>query len=138
MNIENDIWTLEDDKISQVFESRADFKKPTEGLVEQVIREDINDKEVTLVLYGDEIIYVDTFPFIIGKSKMANFTIQGNTYVSRKHCRITKRGAIFYLEDLNSTNGTFINGEPLQGKIELREGMRVRLADKEYVVRWQS
>lgn len=33
----------------------------------------------------------------------------------------------FYLVDLDSTNGSFINGEPVQGRLLLRDGDRVRL-----------
>ncbi|MCA1620828.1 MAG: FHA domain-containing protein [Acidobacteria bacterium] len=29
--------------------------------------------------------------------------------VSRRHARITRRGGVYYIEDLGSTNGTFVN-----------------------------
>jgi hypothetical protein len=44
--------------------------------------------------------------------------------VSRKHARITTWGGQIVLEDLGSTNGTFVNGERIQ-RVQLREGDRV-------------
>ncbi len=44
--------------------------------------------------------------------------------VSRKHARISCRGAEVLLQDLGSTNGTFVNGERIQ-KVRLRSGDRI-------------
>ncbi len=35
--------------------------------------------------------------------------------ISRQHARISKRQRGYFLEDLSSTNGTFVNGKPIQG-----------------------
>ncbi|MDA1049291.1 MAG: FHA domain-containing protein [Planctomycetota bacterium] len=43
--------------------------------------------------------------------------------VSAHHCRLTQASDGFYVEDLGSTNGTFVNGERLAGKV------RISLAD---------
>ena len=47
--------------------------------------------------------------------------------VSRRHARIVIRGTEAVLEDLVSTNGTFVNGERLDGPYVLRAGDKVRL-----------
>jgi hypothetical protein len=44
--------------------------------------------------------------------------------VSRKHARIAFQGEDIYIEDLASTNGTFVNGEKIK-RSKLREGDRV-------------
>lgn len=44
--------------------------------------------------------------------------------VSRKHARITVRGSEITIEDLGSTNGTFVNGEKIE-QASLKEGDRV-------------
>lgn len=44
--------------------------------------------------------------FTIGRGKSCDFVIESNR-VSREHVRITREGSDFYLEDLNSSNGTF-------------------------------
>ncbi len=45
--------------------------------------------------------------------------------VSSHHAEIRKTGAGYVLKDLGSTNGTFINGEPLSGEHTLEAGDRV-------------
>ena len=40
--------------------------------------------------------------------------------VSGHHCRLTLDETGFVLEDLNSTNGTFVNGERIRGAVRVR------------------
>jgi pSer/pThr/pTyr-binding forkhead associated (FHA) protein len=40
--------------------------------------------------------------------------------VSGHHCRLTRDETGFVLEDLNSTNGTFVNGERIRGAVRVR------------------
>jgi pSer/pThr/pTyr-binding forkhead associated (FHA) protein len=47
--------------------------------------------------------------------------------VSGRHCRLTRDDNGFVLEDLNSTNGTFVNGERVRGEV------RVRLTDSDTI-----
>lgn len=49
--------------------------------------------------------------------------------VSRQHAQITQVGAGFYVEDLNSRNGTWVNGEQVQGRRLLRENDRLKICD---------
>ncbi|RMF39190.1 MAG: FHA domain-containing protein, partial [Chloroflexi bacterium] len=44
--------------------------------------------------------------------------------VSRQHARLTRRGDLMVLEDLNSTNGTFVNGIRISGPHTLAHGDR--------------
>ena len=57
--------------------------------------------------------------------------------ISRLHARICKEGEMVYLEDLNSTNGTFKNGLRLQPyeKRRLEEGDEVRFGKLLFVYR---
>lgn len=65
----------------------------------------------------------------LGKKKGEADVVLEDASVSRLHARITKEQDIHYLEDLNSTNGTFKNGLQLQPyeKRELEEGDEVKL-----------
>lgn len=42
--------------------------------------------------------------------------------VSRHHCRIRQEETAWWIEDLESTNGTLVNGVPLQRPVELHDG----------------
>lgn len=50
-----------------------------------------------------------------------------NAAVSGRHCRLTQRGESFLVEDLGSTNGTFVGGERLNGPRIIRRGDPVTL-----------
>ncbi len=65
----------------------------------------------------------------LGKKKGEADVVLEDASVSRLHARITKEQDVHYLEDLNSTNGTFKNGLQLQPyeKRELEEGDEVKL-----------
>lgn len=47
--------------------------------------------------------------------------------VSSHHCEIVVKGALIVVKDLNSTNGTFINGQQVQGEAWIKPGQILRL-----------
>ena len=47
--------------------------------------------------------------------------------VSSHHCEIVVKGALIVVKDLNSTNGTFINGQQVQGEAWIKAGQILRL-----------
>lgn len=53
------------------------------------------------------------------KAEEADIVIDYEKSVSARHCRISERDGKFYVEDLHSSNGTLINGIPLQEEMEL-------------------
>ena len=56
-----------------------------------------------------------------------------STDVSRRHARITVRGDTATVEDLGSTNGTFVNGKRLTGPVKLSAGMTVTFGSTEAI-----
>ena len=66
--------------------------------------------------------------FSIGKKKEEADLVLDSSSVSRIHARIVREKAEAYLEDLNSTNGTFKNGLRLQPyeKRKLEEGDEIK------------
>ena len=58
-------------------------------------------------------------------------------FISRHHAALEPTASGVVLEDLNSTNGTFVNGERLQGKTTLRNG-QVFIVGKTWLeITWQ-
>lgn len=52
--------------------------------------------------------------------------------VSNRHARIVREGGTLVLEDLGSTNGTWLNDSTLGGPTPLHAGDRIRLGDSEF------
>ena len=73
----------------------------------------------------------------IGKMKEESEVVLEDSSISRMHCRIVKEKEYYYLEDLNSTNGTFKNGVRLQPceKRRLEEGDDIRCGRVLFVFR---
>jgi hypothetical protein len=53
-------------------------------------------------------------------------------FASSNHARLTRQGAILVIEDLGSTNGTYLNDELLRGPRPLHAGDRVRIGDSTF------
>jgi hypothetical protein len=64
----------------------------------------------------------------IGRSKEADVQIE-DRYASSLHARVFSREGRFYVEDMNSTNGTLLNGATLQGEAELIDSDSVQIGD---------
>ena len=56
----------------------------------------------------------------------------GDPFASSRHAKITRQGRTVVIEDLGSTNGTYLNGEPLTGPQPLHDGDRIRIGDSEF------
>ncbi len=68
-----------------------------------------------------------TEPMAMGRGS-ENTIVLENDSVSRRHCRIEKRGRLYFVQDLNSTNGTYVNDE-LITDYQLRRGDQVKVGD---------
>lgn len=109
---------------SEKFETMFLERKDRQGLILRSENPACPDLEVT----GTD--------FLIGKKKGAVDGLIKARGVSRIHGKITKEGEAYYLADLNSTNGTYLNGGRLEvnEKARIRPGDRIGFADVRYVV----
>ena len=85
----------------------------------------------------NEDIAVGYVPFVIGKhTGLADYILNKST-VSRFHVRITEEDGQYFLTDLNSTNGTKVNGRLLAAneKVVLSQGDEVWIAEEKYLWR---
>jgi hypothetical protein len=76
---------------------------------------------VTFPLEGEQL--------IIGRDPSNSVTIN-DAEISRKHSRLSFQGGKYVLEDLGSTNGTFVNGQRLTGPVVLKPGDVVSLGEQ--------
>ncbi len=81
---------------------------------------------------GDiEIPYV---PFLIGKHREMNDFILDYPTVSRMHLRIDQKEKVYIFTDMNSTNGTVVNGYKLEANetVSVKEGDSIQIAGLSY------
>src|SRR6476469_6732698 len=64
----------------------------------------------------------------IGRSAAVGVSLPEVMSISRKHARLRYLGPTVTLEDLGSTNGTYINGQPIHDRTVLRSGDRFQTA----------
>ena len=76
---------------------------------------------VTFPLDGDQL--------TIGRDSSNGVAIN-DAEVSRRHSRLTFQGGKYVIEDLGSTNGTFVNGQRLAGPVVLKAGDVVSLGEQ--------
>jgi len=65
---------------------------------------------------------------IIGRSGFCDIVLNKRS-ISREHARIFERGGDFFIADLESVNGTFVNGRAIHEVTRLRDGDRINLYD---------
>ena len=95
----------------------------------------VEDGPALISQRNGETIFLTKFPFYVGSlSGYMDFVIERDT-VSRFHAKFMKREGTVLLSDLNSTNGTKVNGRMLnvQEQVALVNGDRIVFADDEYV-----
>ncbi len=63
----------------------------------------------------------------IGRSSVSDIVLKSDDYASGRHARLTRHGGLLYVEDMGSTNGTFVNGRKTVGATPLRDGDTVRI-----------
>jgi len=71
--------------------------------------------------------------FLIGRSPDAHLCLPNDRYFSRNHCLLEMNPPHSYLRDLNSTNGTFLNGHRVQDAF-LKNGDRIQCGETILIV----
>lgn len=69
----------------------------------------------------------------IGRRRSNDLVLSDNT-VSGQHCIILTDGDDIYIQDLDSTNGTFLNGKRIHEKTVLQRGDKLMLGKQEFTV----
>lgn len=68
---------------------------------------------------------------VLGRGDQAEIRLE-DPFASSRHARLVRQGGAVVLEDMGSTNGTYLNEELLSGPQPLHPGDRVRIGDSEF------
>ncbi len=84
-----------------------------------------DDKEITIP--------IDRDGFLLGRADSADVPFSDDQRMSRKHCRIYQKGDAFFIEDLGSRNGTFVNEERISKKLALESHDMIRIGHRKII-----
>jgi hypothetical protein len=68
---------------------------------------------------------------LLGRGDGADIRLE-DAFASTRHARLVPQGDVIVLEDLGSTNGTYLNDEPVRGPQPLHAGDRIKIGDSEF------
>ena len=68
---------------------------------------------------------------VVGRDAGSGITLDGDDFASSRHASIEPRADGVWVEDLGSTNGTFVNGERITRRTLVRAGDAVRIGQTE-------
>jgi serine/threonine protein kinase len=71
---------------------------------------------------------------VLGRHSSSGLVIE-DAKASRRHARVFADEGAYYLEDLNSSNGTLLNGKAVSAKLRLKDGDKILIGKKEIVFR---
>lgn len=92
------------------------------------------DSSIPDLQYGDSFI-IDR-DMVLGRGGGCNIVIK-DTFASNQHARVFMRKGQYWLEDMGSTNGTFVNEVQVKQPVVLADGDRLRVGSVTFqFVRW--
>jgi len=119
-------------------------------IIKEINNDEIQKKDINKDIIGLILIYLKTNEKIIingkrpvilgrenfGKEILNNITLPAGKPISRKHCLINfnKETNSFYVKDLNSLNGTYINNELCKNEIILKNDDLLTLGQEDFLV----
>ncbi|HSH35643.1 FHA domain-containing protein [Schnuerera sp.] len=89
------------------------------------------NKKDTLPFKVKEYYHLDDETYL-GRNKDNEIIIK-DPYISKVHFKIVKDEGNYFLEDLDSANGTFLNGDRVMDVVKLKNGDRIRVGQVEFL-----
>lgn len=93
-------------------------------------------KVLTTGKWEGKIIPITLAQFLIGRDPQCHLR-PASPIISKRHCAILRRQENIFLRDF-STNGTSLNGQPVQGEVELKHGDKVKVGPIEFEVQLEA
>ena len=100
--------------------NRTPEKKPE--YLAYLIRENTNEK-----------IDLNREKMVLGKGSDADYKLEGNKAISRRHDAFFYEDGQVYVEDLGSSNHTYIDDCKVDGRQLLQDQDRIRIADEDFI-----
>lgn len=91
-------------------------------------RESSNGSETRLVVEKSEVLeprtrfHIKGGITIIGRASGSDIVLKSDDFASSSHARLTRHAGLLYVEDAQSTNGTYVNDEKIVGATPLHQG----------------
>ena len=135
---------ISDEKIPEntpsTFMTTPDFPAESEEFGDTILlsRQSGTSTNHRLVYTGTDYVHnvpINSYPFTIGKLKTSADMIINNPLISRIHACIYYENNSFFIEDMNSSNGTFVNDTLLapHEKFKISEGDKITFSHLTYI-----
>jgi pSer/pThr/pTyr-binding forkhead associated (FHA) protein len=75
--------------------------------------------------------------FVVGRDPQCHLR-PASPMISKRHCAVLQREGKAFVRDFDSTNGTFVNNEPVKGEVELHHGDQLKMGPLTFEVRVEA
>jgi len=82
---------------------------------------------------GSRIIAIDRAVVLVGRSADCDVVITASQKISRRHCCLVQVDNSYYLRDLGSMNGVWLNGERVKREARMAAGDRIAIGEAEFL-----
>ena len=96
-----------------------------------------NEPRALVVIDGPaqgKIVNIAKHPISIGRASVCDLVLDDD-FISSKHARITNQAEGYLVEDLGSTNGTWVEGEKLTQPVMIKPGVRIKIGRNTLTIR---
>jgi hypothetical protein len=67
--------------------------------------------------------------FLLGRAEACDLGLFGDPLIEKQHAKIVRAGNRYYLEDLDTPNGSYVNGRKISDRMPLKNGDAIRLGN---------
>ena len=133
-DISNTPIITEEEKEPEIEQDKIKNEIPTNKVQSSIQEENIADKTIiekrdSIILKHHDFVLEIYSGDIIGREEKGKEYLKNFPTVSRKHARFTKEFNGWYIEDLGSTNGTYVNQKRITEKTLIKSGDVISLSN---------
>lgn len=77
---------------------------------------------------------IEKRPITVGRASICDLTLEDD-FISSRHLRISVQSGGYVVEDLGSTNGTWVEGERLSEPVLIKPGVRIKMGRNTLTIR---